>query len=155
MCGRVLSQHGDVDGEVRCAIGEGDAFEQGRVRVEHRRRDRRIVGVYGLLERGDVLMCGPRFEEDFGRAAPDHDETIDGVVLGELVDAFTDALEHLALGPNADHVGTVETLDVERIERSFHGLHRSQRFGDGLEVTRLENTRTRRGNVRIVGERIP
>ena len=42
---------GDVDGEVRGAVGERHALEDRRVGVEHRRCDGRVVGVDRRLER--------------------------------------------------------------------------------------------------------
>ena len=53
-------QHGDVDREVGRAVGERDALEDRRVGVQHRRRDRRVVGVDRGFERLERLVCaGP------------------------------------------------------------------------------------------------
>ena len=55
-----VAQRGDVDRQVRRTVGERHALEDRRVRVEHRRGDRRVVGVDGRFERFEVGMCaGP------------------------------------------------------------------------------------------------
>ena len=88
---------GNRDGEVGCSVVERHALEQGGVGVQHRRGDRRVVGVDRFLERRNVLMRRAHLEEDLGRTAPHHHHAIDGVVIGELVNAFADTFEHLAL----------------------------------------------------------
>ena len=54
------------------------------------------------------------------------------------------------------HVRAVEALHVARVERGLHRAHCAERLGDGLEVpARLEHARALRGDVRVVGERVP
>ena len=66
--GGELAQRGNVDGEVRRAVGERHALEDRGVGVEHRRGDRRVVGVDRRLERLEVHVRRTRLDEDLGAA---------------------------------------------------------------------------------------
>ena len=81
-----LVERGDVDGEVGCAVGEGDAFFERGPGVEHRRGDVGVVFDEAFLEGFESLVDGGLFEEDFGGAAPDHDLAVGfGFELGDVV----------------------------------------------------------------------
>ncbi len=83
---RKLLQGGDVDGEVGCAVGEGNAFLEGGPGVHHRRRDAGVVFDQALLEGFEGLVDGGLLEVDLGGAAPDHDLTVGfGFELGDVV----------------------------------------------------------------------
>ena len=64
--GGELAQHRRVDGEVRRAVGERHALEQRGVGVEHRRGDRRVVGVDRRLERLEVHVRRAGLDVDLG-----------------------------------------------------------------------------------------
>ena len=75
--GGELAQHRRVDREVRRAVGERDALEERGVGVEHRRGDRRVVGVDGRLERLEVEVGRTGLDEHLGRAGPDHHDPVE------------------------------------------------------------------------------
>ena len=151
-----MRQHGRVDGEVRRAVRERDAFLERGVRVEHRRRDLVVVAVDGLLERLEVGVRGAGLEEDLRGAAPDHHDAVDLVLVAETADVLADPFEHGPLLRAVLHVGTVEALHVLGIERGRHRPHRPQHVGHRLEVpARLEHAGANRRRVGVVGERVP
>ncbi len=81
-----LVERGDVDGEVGCAVGEGDAFLERGPGVHHRGRDAGVVVDEALLEGFEGLVDGGLLEEDLGGAAPDHDLAVGlGLELGDVV----------------------------------------------------------------------
>ncbi len=126
--------------EIRCAIGEGHALAERGVGIDLRRSNAGIVGFESLLEVLDALVNCGGLQEDFGRAAPDHDHAIDG--LAEGTNVFNHQVGELALGLALLDVGSVQALDVILIEDCRHGL-------DGFEI-RLElreNFRLQHGGV--------
>ena len=101
-------------------------------------------------------MRGTGLDVDLGRRAPDHHEPIDEVLAPEAVDVGPDGLEHRPLGHPTFDVGTVEALDVRRVERGGHRAHRAQRGADRLEVPAgVENASVRGGHIGVVGEDVP
>ena len=70
----------EVAGQVGRAVGERHALLDGRVGVEHRRRDGRVVRVHRLLERLERPVGRARADEDLGRRAPDHDQPVAAVL---------------------------------------------------------------------------
>ena len=112
-----LAQHRRVDAEVRRAVGERHALEQRGVGVEHRRRDRRVVGVDRRLERLEVHVRRAGLDEDLGRRAPDHHDPVDLLLLAEAVDVLADRVEHRPLVDRGEHVVGVDVLDVRRGRR--------------------------------------
>ena len=156
MLGRVLAQRGDVDGEVGGAVGERHTLLERGVGVQHRRGDRRVVGVDRRLERVERHVRRAGLDEDLGRRRPEHHDPIDLLLLAEAVDVLADRVEHRALVDGVDHVVGVEPLDVAAVERGRHRAHVAQRFGDALEVAAgLEYAGPLGGDVGVVGERIP
>ena len=92
-------------------------------------------------------------EEDFGRAAPDHDHAIDR--LAEGADIFDHLVGEFALGLALLHMGSVQTLHIELIEDRRHwldgfeiGLELSQNFG-------LQHLRVRGRLVDVVFKNVP
>ena len=122
---RELDHGRHVDGEIRRAVGERNALCQRRVGVDLRGRDAGIVGLKAFLEGFDGLMNGGRLEEDFSRAAPDHDDAID--CLSECLDVGAHLVGEVALVLALLDVRAVEALDVVLVE------DRGQRL-DGFEV---------------------
>jgi len=154
--GREVAQHRRVDGEVRRAVGERNAFEDRGVCVEHRRRDGRVVGVDRFLERLKVLVCRARLDELLGRCAPDHHDAVDLLVVAETVDVFANRIQHRPLVDGAECVVGADVLHVFAVERRLHRADAAQRVGDRLDVARaLEHAGALRGNVRVIRERIP
>src|SRR6187402_275874 len=70
---RELAESGDVYRQIRCAIGEGDPLFEARPCVKHRRGDAGVVVDEALLKGSERLVNGGLFQEDLGRAAPEHD----------------------------------------------------------------------------------
>ena len=154
--GGELAQHRGVDGQVRRAVAERHAFEQGGVGVEHRRGDRRVVGVDRLLERLEVEVRGAGLDEHLGRRAPDHHDTVDTLLVAEAVDVGADRLEHRPLVDRGQDVGGVDVLDVGAVERRRHRPDVAQGLGDLLDVpAALEHAGALGGHVGVVGERVP
>ena len=78
------------------------------------------------------------------------------LLVAELADVFADAVEHGALARAVLHVGTVEPLHVEGIERGRHRSHGAHRVADRFEVAAdVEHTGARGSGVRVVGEEVP
>ena len=78
------------------------------------------LSVEALLKGVDGLVDGGWLEEDFGRAAPDHDDAVDG--LFECLDVGAELLGEVALVLALLDVGAVEALDVVLVEDGGHGL---------------------------------
>ena len=95
--GRELAQRGDVDGEVRGAVGERHALLQRGVGVQHRRGDGRVVGVDRRFEGVEVMCAGPGSMKISVDAAPDHHDAVDLLLLAEAVDVLADRFQHGAL----------------------------------------------------------
>ena len=122
---RQLDHRGNIDGEVRCAVGEGDALTERGIGVDLRRRDADVVGLEALFEGFDGLVNGRGFEENLSRAAPDHDDAIDG--LFEVLNVVADLVGEVALVLARLDVRAVQALDVVLIEDGGQRL-------DGLEI---------------------
>ena len=59
------------------AVGERHALEQRGVGVQHRRGDRRVVGVDRRLERLEVHVRRTGLDVDLGRRRPQHHDAVD------------------------------------------------------------------------------
>ena len=123
-----LDHRGEIDGEVRCAVGEGHAFRERGIGVDLRWSDAGVVGLEAFFEGSDGLMDGGGLEEDFSGAAPDHDDAVDG--LSEILNVGADLVGEVALVLAFFDVGAVEALDVVLVEDGGKRL-------DGFEI-RLE-----------------
>ncbi len=153
---RQVAQGGNVDGQVGGAVGERHALENGCVGVEHRRGDRRVVGVDRGVERLDRLVGRAGLDEDLGAGTPDHDDPVDLLLLAEAVDVLADRVEHRPLVDGVHRVVGVDALDVVAVERGRHRAHVAERLADRFEVlATLEHTRAGGGDIGVVRERIP
>ena len=151
-----VAQRRDVDGQIRCPVGEGHALEDRRVGVEHRRSDRRVVGVDGRFECFEVHVRGAGLDEDLGAGGPQHHDPLHSLLLAEAVDVFADGVEHAALVDRVHRVVGVDALDVFTVERCRHRAHLAQGIADRLDVlAALEHTGAGGGYIGVVGERVP
>ena len=94
---RELDQRRRVDGQIRRAIRVRHSFHDRRVGVEHRRRDRFVVALHGLLELLDRRVLRPRLDEDLRRRAPDDDDAIELVLRLEVANVLAQLLGQIAL----------------------------------------------------------
>ena len=153
---RELAQRGCIDSEVGRSVRERHALQQRGVRVQHRRGDRRVVGIDGRIERLEVRVGRSEVDEDLGRAAPDHHEPVAAVLLTERTDVVTQRVEHRAPPDRPLRVGSLEPRHVRRVERRAHRPDRAQRFGDRLEVALyVKHAGVDRRDVRVVGVDVP
>src|SRR5580704_1510856 len=96
-----------------------------------------------------------RFEEYFGRAAPDHDQAVGFAFLLEVADVFAKLFGELKFIFGFFDVGAGKILDVMLIESGLHRLDGPQEFLDLIEVFGLQDTRLSGGLIGVVGENIP
>ena len=152
---RELHQRRDVSSQVGGAVGEGDAFHQGGIGVEHRGGDRFVIGVHRRLEAFEVGVAWALLHEDLGRGAPDHDQAVALVCGLEGANVRANLLGQLQLRAALD-VGPVEALDVVLVEGGWHWLDGLEEVGDGLDVfVAVEDAALHRCFVGVVGEGVP
>ena len=144
-----------VHRQVGGAVREGHILHQRGVRVDHARRNRGIVGLERLFERVDRLVRGRFLHEDFGAAAPDHDEPIEVVVFLERTDVGAKLLGKIPLVLAFLDVRPVQPLHVALIEYRGHGLDGLELGLDLVEQRRLEHAGRPRGLVGVLFEDIP
>ncbi len=148
-----LVERGDVDGEVRCAVGEGDAFFERGPGVEHGGGDVGVVFDEAFLEGFEGLVDGGWFEEDLGGAAPDHDLPIGfGFELGDVV---ADLVGEVALIFAGLDFFCGEALDVVLVEDGGHGLDGFEVGTDLFELVAVEDLGGLGGVVEIATEDVP
>ena len=152
---RQLEHHGQVNGEVRCAIRERNAFHQRGVCVHHRRRDHLVVLAQRLLERFHRLVrfCG--FDIGFGRSAPHRDEAAGATRLPEFADVFAQLLGKIHLALALFHVGSVDLLHIVVIKDRGAWRHRRQERFQLIEQALIEHARVRSCVVHVVLEDVP
>ena len=146
---------GNVDGEIGRPVRVRHIFHQRGVRVDHARRNRRIVRFERLFERLDRLMRGRFLHEDFGAAAPHHHHAIEAVVLLEVADVGAKLLGKIFLVLALLDVRAVEPLHVTLIEDRGPRLDGFELGFDLIEKRLLEHAR---GACRLIGvlfENIP
>ena len=148
-----LDHAGQVDGEVGRAVGEGDAFFEGGVGVDLRGGDGGVVVDESLFEGLDGGVAGSGLEEDFRRAAPDHDDAID---LGfEFLDVRPKLLGEVALALARLDVGAVQALDVVLVEDGGHGLDGFEEGLDAGQVVLVEDSGVAGGFEHVLREDVP
>ncbi len=145
----------DVCAEIRCAVGVWNAFLDRRICVDHARRNRRIVLLEPLLERGDALVDRAFLHVNLGAAAPDHHQSIAVVVLLELADVGNDLFGEIPFRRPFLHIRAVEALDIVLIEHRGHRLDRLQLRPDLFEQRRVEHARRFCRGVAIGLEDVP
>ena len=134
--------HGrNIDGQVRRAVGEGHAFHQRGVGIDHRRRDVLVILLHRFFERLHALVSGGRLDEGFGRGAPDRDQPIGAARLAEVANVLPQLFGEVELVLAFLHVRAVDLLDVVVIE---DGLHRLDRSSAALSLCRADRARARR-----------
>ena len=143
----------NIDGEIGRAVGEGHALAERGVGVDLRRRDAEVVVLEALFEGFDGLVNGRGLEEDFGRAAPDHDHAIDGLLEG--LDVGAHLVGEIALVLALLHVRAVEALDVVLIEDRGQRLDGFEIRLELLERLLVEHLGVRGGLVDVVFEDVP
>ena len=130
----------DVDRQVGRAVGVRHVFHQRGVRVNHARRNGRVVRFERPFERVDRLMRARLLHEHFRAAAPHHHHAIEPMLFLEIADVGADLLGEILLVLALLHVRSVEPLHVSLIE------HRGPRL-DGFEL-RFDLIEQRRSRAR-------
>ncbi len=147
-------EHGrEVDCEVRCAVGKGNALLQCGVGVDHGGRDADVVRLEAFFEGCDGLVHGCGLKKDFGRAAPDHDDAVYGLFEGP--DVFAHLLGEIALVLALFHVGAVQPLDVVLVEDGGQRLDGFEVRLDLLQRVLVEHLGVAGGFVDVVFEDVP
>ncbi len=148
-----LVEGGDVDGEVGCAVGEGDALLEGGPGVEHGGGDVGVVVDQAFFKGFEGLVDGGLLEEDLGGAAPDHDLAVGfGLELGDVV---ADLVGEVALVLALLGAGAVEALDVVLVEGAGHGLDGLEEGLDLGELIAVEDLGVRGGVEEVAAEDVP
>src|SRR5580704_1903329 len=148
--------HGwDVDGEVGGSVGEGHAFFQRGVAVDHRGRDVFVILLQRFFESFHRLVNGAGLNEGLGRAAPDGNEAGGAGSLAELADIVADLLGEIHLGLALFNVGSIDFLDVVVIEDSGARRDLLQERLDLLEEIAVEDTGLGGSVEHVVFEDVP
>ncbi len=148
-----LIEGGDVDGEVGCAVDEGDAFLEGGPGVEHGGGDVGVVFDEAALEGFEGLVDGGLLEVDLGGAAPDHDLAVGaGLELGDVV---ADLVGEVALVLAGLYLLAGEALDVVLVEDGGQGLDGFEEGTDLLELVAVEDLGGLGGVVEVATEDVP
>jgi hypothetical protein len=148
-----LLQGRDIDGEVGCAVGEGDALFERSPGVEHGGRDVGIVLDETLLEGFEGLVDGSGLDEDFGGASPDHDLPVG---LGfELSDVVANLVGEVALVLASLDFLAFETLDVVLVEGCGHGLDGFEEGANLFKLIAIEYLSRFGGVVQVTAEDVP
>ena len=116
-------QGGDIGGQARREVAVGYALHDRGVGVEHRRADRRIVGIEAALEGCGRLQhlqrqIGPTL--DGGQV--DHHQIGDAGIAAILADIATDLLHRGAM-PALQSVGTVDVATIVTAAGGRPGTH--------------------------------
>ena len=149
------SSAGHVGAQVRRGVGVRQALADGRVGVDHARRNRRVVRLEALLERGQRLMGRRLRQEDFGAAAPDEHDAIEPLLGLEPADVVDELFGQILFRPALLDVRAVEPLDVLPVEHGGPRLDRGELVLDLIEDRRLEHAGRARGFVAVVLEDVP
>ena len=150
-----LYESGSVDGEIGGAVGVGDAASDRGVGVDHAWGDARIVFFESFFERLDGFVAIFARRVAFGRAAPEHDESIAAVIGFEFCDVVFDELGEIPFGGGSFGVSNFEIVAESVIEDGVHGLNGFEFFADGIEVFVFEDARTFANFVSIFAMDIP
>ena len=148
-------QRRNVGREIGRRVRVRNALANGRVGVDHARRDGRIVLLERALEALDGRVRRRLGHEDFGAAAPDHHQPIEVVVGLELADVGDHLLGEILLVLALLDVRTVEALHVPLIEHRRPGTNLFELGPDLLEQRRLDDAGRPRGGVAVVFENVP
>lgn len=96
-----------------------------------------------------------RFEEDFGRAAPDDDKPVELIFLFEIANVLTELLGEIEFRFAFFDVRTVEILHEGTVERRGHGLDRFKELCGFVEMLRVKNAGLSGGFVGVIREGVP
>jgi hypothetical protein len=111
-----------------------------------------------LHRREKFLGCGVhrmRFQEDFGRTAPDDDRARDAVLFLELPDVFAQLHREVILGAALFYVGTAELLDVVLVKNGLHRTDPAQHLPDLAQMLGPKHRGLCRSVIRGVREDVP
>ena len=151
----VFFERGNIDGEIWRAVGEGNAFADGGIGVQHGGRDGGIVRAHPFLEGFQIFVDGFGLQEYFGGAAPDHHQAVGLAFLFEVANVFAKLFGEFKFIFGFLDVGAGKILDVVLIEGGLHGLDGLQEFLDLVEVFGVQDTGLGGSFVGVVGENIP
>ena len=115
-------------------LAKGTSSISAAQRVQHRRRDGRVVLLHRLLERRQRLVRGPGRDEHLGRRAPHEHQPVTPRPLLERADVLAQLLGEVALRLAALDVGALQPLHVVLVERRGHRGDALQEIGDRLEM---------------------
>src|SRR5215469_1494260 len=152
---RKLDKRGKFSGEIGCTVGEGHAFLNGGVGVEHGRRNGFVIFLHGAFERGERFVDFFGLEENFGGGAPDHHGAVDFGGFFEVANVFAKLFGEIEFVFCALDVFAVEIFDVGLVERGFHGFDFAEEGLNFAEMIRVEDARFGGGFVRGVRENVP
>jgi hypothetical protein len=148
-----LVKRGDVDGEVWCAVGEGDAFFERGPGVHHRRRDAGVVVDEALFEGFEGLVDGGLLKEDLGGAAPDHDLAVGlGLELGDVVANLVGEVALVLAG--LDFLAG-KSLDVVLVKDGGHRLDGLEEGADLFKLVAVKNLGGLRRVIKVTAEDVP
>ncbi len=152
---RQLEERRDVGAQIRRRVRVRQPFVNRRVRVDHARRDRRIVRVEPFLERRERLMRRRLRQEDLGAAAPDQHQAIEPVRRLEPTNVVDELLGEILLVLALLDVRTVEAFDVLPVENGRHRLHGAKLVLDLIELPGVEDAGRLGRVVAVVLEDVP
>ena len=145
----------DIDGKIRRAVCEGNAFGDRGISVEHGRSDRRVVCFHRLFKRRQILVHVFGFQKHFRRGAPDHHEAVELVFLFEVANVVAKLFGEIELRLTLLDVCSVQIFYIGLIERSLHRLDVLQKLLRFGQIFRVEDTCFRGRLVGIIRKHIP
>jgi hypothetical protein len=128
---------------------------EGRVGVDHRGRDLRVVLGEALLEALEAAVDLRSLRERLGRGAPDDDRASDAALPLERLYVLHDLVRVIELGLGGLRVRAVELLHPVPVEVALHRLHGRKGGPRQLEVGVIEDACLLRGGVAVIGEDVP
>ena len=144
-----------IDGEIRCAVREGNALLNAGPRVDLGVRDVRVTIRERALERVRIVVNAVGRNEHLGRSAPDGDRTRAVVLADERADVVADLFDHFGLVRGRLDVCTVQTLHVLRVEDAFHWHDPFEVVLDQIEVVARQDVGVEGGFVGVVRKDVP
>ncbi len=155
MLARQLLQRRRVDAQIRRGVRERQAFGNRRVRVNHTRRDRRVVAVESALEILGGCVGLSDIGIAFGAATPEQHGAIERLLAAEAANVGAHLFREIALTGSALHVRTAQALHVRAIEHRRPRRERLQLRPQPFEQCGFEHGGLTRGFVSVVGIRVP
>ena len=150
-----LAERGNINRQIRSAIGEGHARLQRRVGVDHGRCDRATAVPQGTLEAVQVGVLGLGLHKGFGRRAPQHHQAVAAIVPLEVRDVGHQLLSQVHLGYPGFHRGPVQPLDVVLVEHAAHWAKLLEVFLQRVDQRALEHAGVQGRFEGVVGKDVP